>query len=70
MDGLTLDFLDYYKRLEQCCLADGEEFLEHIRKAHYFEESEGDGPCGAAVAELDDGKFVVFQEWQDYTGHG
>ena len=65
------EFQTYFRNLKGCCLkADAEAFVNDAVSVPYFVESEPDEASGAAIAKLSDGRFVVLQEWQDYTGHG
>jgi hypothetical protein len=69
MDNLTQAAIDYYAGLAGCCGVPSEK-LEQVKRCVAFEESEGDGPSGAAVFQLNNGNWAVAEEWQDYTGHG
>lgn len=63
------DVVGHYEGLARCCFGRGD-LLPLIVEVRHFEPSENDGPSGGAVVLLSDGKWAVFEEWQDYTGHG
>lgn len=64
------DAQEYYERLIGCCLeAEDFEPAGRATKVHLFVESVPDEESGGAVFEAPDG-FWVYEESQDYTGHG
>jgi hypothetical protein len=68
---LLQEFKDYYLRLEHCCLKpDSKELVEKAVRVLHWEPSVPDEDSGAAVVMLENEQYAVFEEWQDYSGHG
>jgi len=73
MKDLLEEFRTCWLGLSGCCLHDDPETenrVEDTVEVFAFLESEPDGPSGGAITKLKNGNFAVFEEWQDYTGHG
>jgi len=72
-EGTLADFKDHYAMLESCCLrAEAPPLVNASTKLIAFVRSVAGEvqPDGAAVTRLSDGTYAVFQEWEDYSGHG
>ena len=69
MEDLTQAFKAYYSSINNCCLIDPNDLLKDVVECVSFEPSEPDGESGAAVCKLTNNTWVVFEEWQDYSGH-
>lgn len=69
-EGDLEDFQSYFLSLKGCCLGTDtekavEDSVELIAFAYGAREDRG-----AAITKLKNGHYAIFEEWQDYTGHG
>ena len=82
MNGHTPDkindldsFKTFWKGLEDCCLKHPKDFQldDVVEVLHWsfegYDEAWNDS-SSMAIARLRDGKFAIYTEWSDSTGHG
>jgi len=61
----------FFESLVGCCLDQGSyDRLEDAVEVSHFTESIPDEEAGAGVFKMKDGTYLVFEESQDYSGHG
>jgi hypothetical protein len=70
--AMLLDgFRKHYLSLQSCCLSeDDAELVNRVIQVAAWRASVRGEEDGYAVCQTKDGAWIVFTEWQDYTGHG
>jgi hypothetical protein len=70
--AMLLDgFRKHYLSLQSCCLSKADaELVNRVIQVAAWQASVRGEEDGYAVCQTKDGAWIVFTEWQDYTGHG